>query len=252
MVAPVRQYSRLASLVVLFLFIRRLERLVVQTSKVEDRPYLPADQFPWVKRLEDNWRAIREELDGLLPYMSQLPNFHDISPDQRPITSDDGWKTFFFYGFGVRSEQNCLRCPRTAELIAGIPGMVTAFFSILAPGKYIPPHRGPYKGVLRCHLALLIPDPPDACGLRVGGQLSHWQEGRSVFFDDTYLHEAWNYADSPRAVLFLDVLRPTRFPGPLVNRLAVQAIALSPYVRTARSNELKWERAFETVSPADC
>ena len=38
--------------------------------------------------------------------------------------------------------------------------MKTAFFSILAPGKHLPPHRGPYKGVMRYHLGLLIPSRP--------------------------------------------------------------------------------------------
>ena len=36
--------------------------------------------------------------------------------------------------------------------------MMTAFFSILAPGKHIPPHRGPYKGLLRYHLGLQVHD----------------------------------------------------------------------------------------------
>ena len=38
-------------------------------------------------------------------------------------------------------------------------------FSILAPGKRIPPHDGPYKGVLRYHLGL---DGPGRTG-RAGG-----------------------------------------------------------------------------------
>jgi len=38
--------------------------------------------------------------------------------------------------------------------------MKTAFFSILAPGKHLPAHRGPYKGVMRYHLGLLIPSRP--------------------------------------------------------------------------------------------
>jgi aspartyl/asparaginyl beta-hydroxylase (cupin superfamily) len=42
--------------------------------------------------------------------------------------------------------------------------MKTAFFSILAPGKHLPAHRGPYKGVMRYHLGLLIPEPRRSAG----------------------------------------------------------------------------------------
>ena len=37
--------------------------------------------------------------------------------------------------------------------------MKLAFFSILAPGKHIPEHRGSLKGVIRYHLALKVPEP---------------------------------------------------------------------------------------------
>ena len=52
---------------------------------------------------------------------------------------------------------NCQRCPLTTQLVESIPGMKTAFFSIMLPGKYIPEHRGPYKGLLRYQLALKVP-----------------------------------------------------------------------------------------------
>ncbi len=48
-------------------------------------------------------------------------------------------------------------CPRTAALMREIPGMTTAMFSILSPRKHILDHRGPYKGVLRYHLGLIVP-----------------------------------------------------------------------------------------------
>ena len=74
--------------------------------------------------------------------------------------------------------------------------MKTAFFSILAPGKHLPPHRGPYKGVMRYHLGLLIPEPAEQCGIRVDTETRHWAEGESMIFDDTFEHEAWNDTDA--------------------------------------------------------
>jgi beta-hydroxylase len=167
--------------------------------------------------------------------------------DQASITNDDGWKTFFFLGYGFRSEANCARCPKTAELLDAIPGCTTAFFSILSPGKHLGEHRGPWRGVLRYHLALAVPQPADAAGIRVGGEVAHWEEGRSLLFDDGYQHEAWNDTDGVRVVLFVDVLRPLRPAADRVNRALIKIISASPYIRDAKSRHTAWERRFEAL-----
>ena len=56
-----------------------------------------------------------------------------------------------------KAEENCARCPETVRVLKSIPGMKSAMFSILAPRKHIPEHRGMYKGVLRYHLGLIVP-----------------------------------------------------------------------------------------------
>ena len=113
----------------------------------------------------------------MLARLDDLPNFQDISTDQYNLTDDDHWKTFFLYGYGFRSDANCRRCPETDRLVRTIPGMETAMFSIFAPHKRIPPHDGPYKGVVRYHLGLRVPADPDLAGIRVGDQTRHWREG---------------------------------------------------------------------------
>ena len=96
--------------------------------------------------------------------------------------------------------------------------MNTAMFSILSPGKYIPPHRGPYKGVLRYHLGLMVPEPEGICRIRLGNDIRAWKEGKSLIFDDSHEHEVWNDSDSYRVVLFVNFARPTVFPFSMVNR----------------------------------
>jgi beta-hydroxylase len=184
-----------------------LEWFVVRSSLVPTTPFLAVESFPWARHLEDNWKVIRAELDDVLRWREHLPNFQDISTDQESITDDDRWKTYFFFGYGFRSDSNCAQCPETTRLLEHVPGMTTAFFSILSPGKRIPEHRGPYKGVIRYHLGLLVPEPREACGIKVGGQVAHWEEGKSLVFDDSYEHEAWNDTDGVRVVLFMDVIR---------------------------------------------
>lgn len=216
-------------------------------SPIGDAAFFPDEAFPWARPLEENWRDIRRELDDLLAYREHLPNFQEISVEQASLSTDDQWKTYFFTGYGLRFDGNCARCPRTTELIERIPGLTTAFFSILGPGKRLPEHRGPYKGVIRYHLGLKIPASREACGIRVGGQTAHWEEGRSLFFDDTYPHSAWNETTEDRVVLFVDVVRPLSFPYSWFNSLLIKAIGRSPFVQGARSRHDAWEERFERL-----
>jgi ornithine lipid ester-linked acyl 2-hydroxylase len=224
--------------------LRRLEGRLIRYSLVDTTPFLPTSQFPWAHELEQRWPAIRGELDSVLDDWDHLPNFQEISADQATITDDDRWKTFFLYGFGFKAEGNCRRCPETTRLVESVPGMKTAFFSVLSPRKHIPDHRGPYKGVLRYHLGLQVPEPREGCRIRVGDDIRHWDEGGSMVFDDTYNHEAWNDTDGTRVVLFMDVVRPLPFPESLINRLIIKAIGISPFVLDAKRNQEAWERRY--------
>lgn len=213
-------------------------------SVVGTEPFLDPMAMPWTALLERHYPAIRAEAEQVLRVRDALPNFQDIAPDQITLTSDDQWKTFWFVGYQVWDDPNCLRCPRTAAVLRAIPGVITGFFSILGPGKRLPPHYGPYRGVLRHHLALIVPEPREACGIRVGGQTRHWAEGRSLVFDDTFEHEAWNDTDAERVVLFLDIKRPLRQPARSINDGLITAVSKSPFIKRARAQHVAREADF--------
>ena len=240
---PLRDYAYDAAMLAL----APLERMILRSSLVGNTAFLPLEQFPWARKLEENWVEIRAELDSVLRFRDDLPAFHEISADVSDI-SDERWKIFAFYGYGFRSDTNCARCPTTARLLAEVPGLTTAFFSILAPGKHIPPHRGPWKGVLRYHLGLLVPDP-ERCGIKVGDEVAHWREGESLVFDDAYEHSAWNDTESTRVVLFIDVMRPCRAPGSWINRSVIKIVSLTPFVQDAKRKHKAWERRFASTHP---
>jgi beta-hydroxylase len=221
-----------------------VERFIGRRSLVGDATFLPLERFPWVKQVEDNWMVIREEVERLLEHHAALPNFQDISKDQIEITDDDRWKTFFLYGYGFEAKLGVEMCPRTAAIMRQIPGMKTAMISILSPRKHILDHRGPYKGVLRYHLGLIVPEDAEACRIRVGEDFRHWEEGKSMIFDDTYNHEVWNDTDETRVVLFVDVLRPLPFAESAINRAIIKAIGFSPFVLDAKRNQEAWERRY--------
>jgi beta-hydroxylase len=188
-----------------------------------DKTFFDPEVFPWVTSIEAEWKTIRKELDALMVHREEIPNFQDVSKAQKALTEGDQWKTFWFYSFGNKKKENCARCAETVRLLHRIPGMKSAMFSILAPRKHIPPHRGPYKGVLRYHLGLIIPGPEGSCRIRVGNDVRCWKEGKSMIFDDSNEHEVWNDNDSYRVVLFVDFVRPTVFPLSMVNRTIIWA-----------------------------
>ncbi len=122
--------------------------------------------------------------------------------------------------------------------------MKTAFFSILAPKKHIPAHKGPYNGVLRYHLGLIVPEPKEMCRIRIEDTITHWDEGDSIVFDDTFEHEVWNDTDGFRAVLFVDFVRPVMFPFNLLNEFLINAASFAPLIKEAEVRHKKWEKDF--------
>jgi beta-hydroxylase len=163
--------------------------------------------WPWIRDLEAAFPAIRAEFEA-------LDRRHLVPWPERALYNG-GWQVFGLYAFGRRLDGNCAACPGLAAALAGVPGLTTAGFSVLAPGTVITPHRGFTSTVLRGHLGISV---PGHCGLRVGAETRTWEEGRCLVFDDTVEHESWNRSDRPRVVLLFDFVKPglafeADFPG---------------------------------------
>jgi aspartyl/asparaginyl beta-hydroxylase (cupin superfamily) len=182
-----------------------------------------AQTRPELLELDRNFQVIREELMAILPEKRAIPRYHELDQMQYNISArvdpDKDWKIYPLNIMGVQPEAFCLRCPRTTALLQGIPGLFEAFFSILEGGKSIPAHEGPYRGYLRYHLGLLVPEknPPS---IRLKDQVYTWKEGESVLFDDSWEHEVYNQCEGDRVVLIVDIRRPMPIPFDTVNRLA--------------------------------
>ena len=213
-------------------------------SQVETTPFIDPRQFEWHELVTSEWTKVQSELKAVLSAVDRIPIHQEIVEEAKPLTDDDKWLSYFFYVYGQRFEKQCSECPDTARLLQKIPGMKTAFFSILSPGKRLPPHRGPYRGVMRYHLPLLVPQH-GPCGIRVGDQTATFEEGVGIMFDDTYEHEAWNDTKETRVVLFLDITRPMKFPFNIINSAIITVIGWSPTVRKTRNKQAAWDRAIE-------
>jgi len=217
-----------------------VNRIVARSSRVADRALPDARDFPWVAVLEREWRTIRDEATAALADLAGVPPLADISPDHRDIAPGEKWRSLFLYGYGYRDDANCRACPQTAALVAGIPELNSAFFSVLAPGARIPPHVGVTKALMTCHLGTHVPDDADSCRMRVGHREVVWREGEAILFDDTVEHEVLNATDEPRVVLLIQFRRPVGWRGRLVGGAFLWAVKRSRFVQDARAGVARW------------
>ncbi len=132
--------------------------------------------------------------------------------EQEAISANDGrdWRLFIMKAYGVEFAENMAACPRLAALVAETPGILSVSISFMAPGKHIPAHRGPFRGIVRFYLGLTVPrraDGSPAAVLKVGGKEYRVGEGEWLLWDDTYTHEVLNESNAVRSVLLLDIWR---------------------------------------------
>jgi len=228
--------------------IRRLRGFLAGQSLVSNDPVLDPAGFSFVQPFEDHWQEIRGEVLEILRHKDCVPAFEDVSTDQMKIARDRQWRTFILFGFGSKLQKNCRHAPRTTALLEQVPKLQTAWFSILEPGYHITAHRGVTKGILRCHLGLIVPDRREDCWMRVDDQVCVWQPGKALVFDDTYEHEVLNDTPQERVVLLFDFERPMRFWGRLVNRLFIQGLKLTAYYREPKARLKGFEEQFEAAT----
>jgi aspartyl/asparaginyl beta-hydroxylase (cupin superfamily) len=182
----------------------------------------PRQRFPWLAAFEAATPAIRAELEALMrserselvPYLQY--ESHEPLAQWRELNRNLDWTAIHLVDHGRRIDANADQCPQTMELLKlvdqpEIPGAgPTAMFSLLAPGKVIPPHSGVNNTRLLCHLPLIV---PGMCWFRVGAQVREWQRGQAWVFDDSIEHEARNETDQLRVIMIFDLWHPDLSPA---------------------------------------
>lgn len=202
MVPPVSSYYRGQVLLAPYSF------WMSHRGQLTESPVLPASRLPETELLRNNWEVIRDEAlqlynNGLATTIEHDMFFQEIAPKGT-------WKKFYLRWYSDKiGERERQLCPQTCTLLDQLPTLHLAMFSILEPGARIKPHRGPFKGALRYHLALSTPNS-DECAINVDGTQYSWRDGEDVLFDDSFLHEVRCEGDKPRIILFADFERPMR------------------------------------------
>jgi hypothetical protein len=172
------------------------------------RFYFPAlTARPWHERtaaaaaLERAFEVIRAEFRSLDTQLRSHPEPH--------LVGAGAWNQFTLVRGGKAREENVARCPRTAQVIAGLPACsgdgATVYFSVVEPGTEIKPHCGFSNARIRHHLGLEV---PEGVALTVAGETRAWKEGECLVFDDSFEHSVRHAGRVRRAVLLVDCWHP--------------------------------------------
>ena len=226
------------------------DRMLMWSAATKEHQVYPNSVFPWVGYLEASTPTIRAEAEALLQDRMSVPSVREISPDHAKIAVDEKWRSFFLWGYGVRIDANCARCPETAKILENIPGLLTAFYSVMLAGAHVPRHTGPTKAILTTHLGLVIPAEREKCHMNVGGEDVVWREGEVVIFDDMFPHEVWNDTSEDRIILLLHIKRPLKFPGSALRDLFFAGLRASPFVRDGLRNLDQWDKKAPAAQAA--
>jgi len=178
------------------------------------QPFYDMDEN-WLETLRAGHQAVLEEKNALLKSHTGIkPYVDEETPDDphwKKLESNLTWSSAHLLKGGKVNEEVASQCPQTLQVLNQLPLIhlaehaPEAFFSILRPGTYIPPHVGLSNLKLTVHLGLEIPDD---CAIRVGDEQRGWQAGEVLVFDDSFRHEAWNRSRQDRAVLITEIWHP--------------------------------------------
>lgn len=162
-----------------------------------------------------------EEIDGVsilekgseIIYQELIANLSDerkrrICFDKISLKRQEGWQQIELKIYGVEYHKRISLFPKTMEILDGIKGLSTIYFSLLAPHSHIKAHVGDTDALYRVHLGLKIPAALPACGIEVAGYKKSWEAAKCLAFNDIYYHSVWNETNEERIVLIVDIIRP--------------------------------------------
>lgn len=204
-------------------FLAPYNTFIYLTSGVPNTPMLPRDAFPELNVLREHWTVIRDEAVALtVAGAINKPSRHNDLAFNSFYKRD--WRRFYLKWYGDYLPSAQALCPRTVALLARVPSVHAAMFTVLAPHSHLVRHRDPFAGSVRYHLGLVTPNS-ERCRILVDGMPYVWRDGEDVVFDETYVHRAENETDTPRIILFCDVERPLRSrAATAVNRFAIRRV----------------------------
>jgi beta-hydroxylase len=157
-----------------------------------------------VYQLSDLPESYQDELNALI----ETARSSDLVGKLQAKLGDTRRAMLFFkwYGKNVQTSVDVPEFHRPHKYIRTIG--VSVFAMAQSTGK----HFGPLRVTLRVLYNINDTHSKDVY-IKVGGHINRWRENKLFIFDDTLQHQSCNKSDEVRYCLFVDILRPSLFPG---------------------------------------
>ncbi len=170
-----------------------------------------------IYKLEDLPEAWRAELDGVLEVFRQR---HDEIIADIDRTFEGGRRGMYVYTwYGKENPHDIAEFKRDFRFIK------TIAVSIFSGKESTSFHYGPLRLTLRV-LYNLTPVRHDGIYIECQGRRHYWHDDPLYIFDDTLMHRSVNEYDARRYCVFIDMVRPTRFPAFLSALVSVVAVVV--------------------------
>ena len=209
-------------------------------------------EFEALTQITDNLDVIREEALALL----EQDIYASVGKEGAISHNDVGFRTFHKYGwrkfyinwYGYQHPSAARLCPKTQSVLAEIPQVNGAMFTILPPGGKLTRHTDPLACSLRYHLGISTPNSSD-CFISVDGEHLVWEDGKAFIFDETLVHYVKNNTNQSRLILMCDVERPMYFPGRIFNSVYKLFTRMTVVANTEEDRVGAINRLFASVQP---
>jgi len=164
---------------------------------------------PLASELEALYPELRREIleeesaGGFRPY-----GYTEDEPDVRQDWAPSGWDELRVWE-DFKPMASVLRMPVAARALQAILKTTSLVnhvaFMAMKPGTVLPSHHDRTNWYVSIHLGIVV---PPGCVLRVAGEERGWEEGKCIFFDNSFAHEAWNKGDARRIVFGVYLAHP--------------------------------------------
>lgn len=176
---------------------------------LEHRPFHDTQDIPAATYLETHYADVKNTLEQLDSKAWGTYNPRNKTPSMTHISAEahqpKNWDVHLLHHMGARMPGP------TLPLLEKVPdncleySWCDALFSRHTPGMHLHPHYSVDNLRVRIHLGINIPQP---CSLTVNGIQRTWAPGSCLAFEDCYLHNTANDADTPRDILIIDIWHP--------------------------------------------
>lgn len=154
--------------------------------------------------IENEWLASLSSRKKIVPRYKPSEVFGETLKDK-----DENWKYYLIWRQGKFTDAALSMFPKTVNIVTKLKPFLYAFgevvFIVMEPGVVLPPHTDDINISLTCHLGI---ETPENCGIKVENETRHWARGEVLFFDNSFIHEAWNKSQSNRVVMLIDLYHP--------------------------------------------